>query len=92
MLNVNASEVPVLQKAVRSELNDFDMVVTYGDTNSTLAAALAAKDAGCQIVHVEAGLRSFDSRMKEEVNRIETDKISDLLFTPTEITKSFLGS
>jgi UDP-N-acetylglucosamine 2-epimerase (non-hydrolysing) len=57
-----------------------ELVIVYGDVDSTLAAALAARTAGLVIAHVEAGLRSFDVSMPEEVNRIEVDKRSDLLF------------
>lgn len=91
-LGVGSSDVDALQAALESELADLapDVVLVYGDTNSTLAGARAAKSVGALLIHIEAGIRSFDRSMPEEVNRVETDALSELRLAPTGLATWFL--
>ncbi len=79
---------PGLLRAIEAERPDWLLV--YGDTNSTLGGARAAAEAAVPLAHVEAGLRSYDPAMPEEPNRIETDRLSQLLLAPDERSHAIL--
>jgi UDP-GlcNAc3NAcA epimerase len=74
--------VEKLEQIVETESPDW--LVVYGDTNSTLAAAIVSSKMNVKLAHIEAGLRSYNMKMPEEVNRILTDRVSDILFCPTQ--------
>jgi UDP-N-acetylglucosamine 2-epimerase len=82
----NTAQTARILSALESVLPalDAELVLVYGDTNSTLAGALAARQAGLPVGHVEAGMRSFDREMPEELNRVLTDHASDLLLCSTD--------
>ncbi|MDO8211490.1 non-hydrolyzing UDP-N-acetylglucosamine 2-epimerase [Conexibacter sp. CPCC 206217] len=82
----NTAQTARMLAALEPLLNDLgpDAVLVYGDTNSTLAGALAAVQAGVPVAHVEAGMRSFDRAMPEEVNRVVTDHLATLLLVPSQ--------
>jgi UDP-N-acetylglucosamine 2-epimerase len=81
---------PGIGAAIEAERPNW--VLVYGDTNSTLAGALAARDTGVRIAHVEAGLRSGDWAMPEERNRVETDRLAQLLLCPDERSRGILNA
>lgn len=77
-----------LEKVLLKEKPDW--IVVYGDVNATMATAITAKKLWMKIAHVEAGLRSFDNTMPEEINRLVTDRLSDILFTTDEIADKII--
>jgi UDP-N-acetylglucosamine 2-epimerase len=85
-----ARMLPGIEAAILAERPE--AVLVYGDTNSTLAGALAATKIGVAVAHVEAGLRSFDRTMPEELNRMIVDRISALLFCPSELAARNLAA
>lgn len=93
-LDVGHSGLADLTLATAGALADLkpDVVLVYGDTNSTLAGARAAQQHGVPVLHLEAGIRSFDDSMPEERNRIETDSLSALRLAPTGLAAWFLES
>ena len=74
-----------LERVINKEKPDF--ILVYGDTNSTLAGAISASKKNIPLIHIESGLRSNNLSMPEEVNRIITDRMSQLLFCPSNISK-----
>jgi UDP-N-acetylglucosamine 2-epimerase (non-hydrolysing) len=92
-LGCDTSDVGTLKENMIRFLREIrpPYVLVYGDTNSTLAGALAAKEVGSRLVHIEAGLRCFDLSVPEERARIRIDSVSDHLFPPTELARTFLS-
>lgn len=88
----STSDIEVMRQNIYKFLKNTSprFVIVYGDTNSTVAGALAAKDARCKLIHIEAGLRSFDLMRAEERNRIIIDGAADYHFAPTELNRLFL--
>ena len=91
-LRCNTSDVEILRQKITDLISALrpSIMVVYGDTNSSLAGALTARDTKTRLVHIEAGLRSFDMRMPEERNRIEIDQLSDYLFCPSTLSREYL--
>ena len=91
-LNINSASHGAMTGRMLEDIENIlidekpDGVLVYGDTNSTLAGALASKKINISVFHVESGLRSFNMKMPEEINRILTDNISDLLFCPSSVS------
>ena len=88
----HSKQVSLMMQKIEKVINKekFSIFIVYGDTNSALAGALAvAKQKNIKLIHIEAGLRSFEKKMPEEINRIIIDHVSDYLFTPTILASKF---
>ena len=92
-LQSNSSDISTIRSNLLLVLKDIDpdYVVVYGDTNSSMAAALAAEDIKSKILHVEAGVRDFDLHVPEEPLRIQIDEMSDYLFSPSDFCTTVLS-
>ncbi len=92
-LQSNSSDIPTIKTKMLPVLKNIrpDYVVIYGDTNSSMAAALAAHEINSKIIHVEAGVRDFDMHVPEEPLRIQIDEMSDYLFAPSDFCTTVLS-
>src|SRR2546421_3959641 len=84
-------QVATTMRQVAGVTKDADLVIVHGDTNTTVAGALLAKKQERRLSHVEAGIRSFDKTIPQELHRIVPDQLSDVLFAPTATSRKNLG-